>query len=116
MNDLICIGGPLHGKIAADIGSVMVCQLPDPHLPVLHVQPHLRECLELKEIRALTGSSGHREPRVIKEHHERQIVLRRNYLKRGYVFRGRMRWAYVFEGHEPKQRELRELLSAAISE
>ena len=106
MPDLLCIGGPLNGTRTRDIGRVLYYRLPDPH-HYMNVRPQaLRLCLELQEIQALTGRDSHRDPgRMIREDMERQQVLIRQYLKRGFIVDGNRVDAYVWEGYEPTARD-----------
>jgi hypothetical protein len=83
MADVLFIGGPLHGQkgFVPELLSHVHIPGKDPHhlcnaTPLI---PELKPCLELEEIKALTGRSNHRENRVLKEEFERQDLLMHSY-------------------------------------
>lgn len=103
--ELLCVGGPLDGKLARDCGMYLVYQCEDTHRNILEpLIPQLRPCLELEEIKALTGSSGHREPRFLAEDNERRMLLQKRYEKRRWANRrGGVIYIYVLDGMSDKE-------------
>ena len=101
------VGGPFHGQwIACDLPQ-MTCRLPDPHDVVrAPLMPPKPDCLEQREIEALTGRSYRREPGPLLEDFERSLVLQRTYTRRKFSIRTgippRPIYAYVFEGLDDK--------------
>lgn len=106
---ILCIGGPLDGQRATDYGMFLNCQCEDTHRNIIEpLIPQLRPCLELEEIKALTGSSGHREPKFLKEDFERRDLLMKRYSKRRFFMRrsGATIAVYVLEGMSDDAAEL----------
>lgn len=83
-NSVLFVGGPWHGQRKILCGStlpaVFYVQGTNTYAKaMMPLVPSLRPCLELQEIEALTGSSCHREPRVLREELEREELSRHTY-------------------------------------
>lgn len=102
----LCVGGPLHGQRVHCELLRMRCMLPDPHqMAFLPLVPPKPDCLEQREIEALTGRSYRREPGPLLEDFERDSLRMRDYERRRFCWTGIPPQAiavYVFEGIDDK--------------
>ena len=96
-NAVLFVGGPWHGQLK---------NLDDSPPTVLHVRVQnscdrghlsvkasLRPCLELEEIKALTGSSGHWEPCSLSDRFQQAQLSQHTYLLRSVLWRDHNGWA-----------------------
>jgi len=106
------VGGPLHGKSTLKRQMIWHVQLPDPHHGMTR-RPQVPKCLEIEEIKALTGSTGHRDfNRILREDFERAGTLARYYELKRFMREGAgMFDVYIFQGWNDEQAEtaIREL-------
>jgi hypothetical protein len=97
------VGGPWHGQRIAyskPLRCEIRCRLPDPHKPAyVPLIPAKPQCLEQQEIEALTGHTYRREPRILAEDFEREVLRIRSY-RLMYLSNGDV--IYAFDGLEDK--------------
>lgn len=83
---VLCVGGPLHGqRVCCDLPR-MRCMLPDPHrMRFRPLTPAKPDCLEQREIEALTGRTYRRHDGPLLEDFERDSLRMRDYERRNFV-------------------------------
>ncbi len=93
------VGGPFHGQSTFKRRMSWIVKLTDPHHHMT-VRPKVPQCLEIEEIKALTGSTGHRNfDKILAEDFERGQTLCRRYDLKQFMREGVGIFdVYVFEG------------------
>lgn len=112
MRTVLFIGGPLHlRKVSVpDDRFTIVARAPDPHNEFLRPVDPLADCLELREIEALTGRSHHRDPgRPLLEDMERRHALEHIYHLRVFYSMDRVARRYFVDA-APSPSELDEIM------
>jgi len=99
----IFLGGPLHGLLrpVEHPGKPVICRGRDDRRAEIPPRA-LRPCLELEEIKALTGRTWHRVPGVgVLEDYEREELTRKVYQPQMIEYRrGRVEMMYVLTGYQ----------------